>query len=97
VEPRSPGLFAGRHRRALWAAALAAAFFHTLAVAWIWNAWAVGLRSGWLVWMDLPVSLLYLEAQGRALLAASLLVGGLWWALAGALLSAAVGFLVSRR
>ena len=28
---------------------------------------------------------------------ASLLAGGLWWALAGALLSAAVGFLVSRR
>jgi hypothetical protein len=97
VEPRSTGLFAGRRRRALWAAGLAAAFFHTLAVAWIWNAWAVGLRSGWLVWMDLPVSLLYGEAEAGALLAASLLAGGLWWACAGALLSAAVAFVVSRR
>lgn len=97
MEPRSTGLFAGRRRRALWAAGLAAAFFHTLAVAWIWNAWALAQRSLWLVWMDLPVSLLYGEARGGALLVASLLLGGLWWALAGALLSAAVGFLVSRR
>ena len=91
------GLFDGRHRRALWAAAVGAAVLHTLAVAWIWATWAVALRSGLLVWMDLPVSLLYAEAQGRGLLAASLLAGGLWWACVGALLSAAVAIVVSRR
>ena len=97
MEPRAAGLFAGRRRRALWGAAVGAGVLHTLAVAWIWGTWAVAQRSLWLVWMDLPVSLLYGEAEGGALLAASLLAGGLWWACAGALLSAAVAFVVSRR
>lgn len=74
-----------------------ALLLHTLAVLWIWTAWQSGLRSGWLVWMDLPASLLYLEARGNALLAASLLLGGLWWATVGALLSAGIGVLARAR
>lgn len=76
---------------------MAAAVLHTVAVLWIWGTWEVALRSGWLVWMDLPVSLLFAEARGRALLAASLVLGGLWWACLGALLTAAIGLFFRRR
>lgn len=86
-----------RRRSALKRAAFGAAVLHTLAVLWFWATWEVGLRSGWLVWMDLPVSLLYVGARGKALLLASLILGGLWWATLGALLSAAVAVVVGRR
>jgi hypothetical protein len=67
--------------------AVLALLLHTLAVLWIWRTWGLGLRGGWLVWMDLPVSLFYLGARDGALLAASLVLGGIQWAVAGALLS----------
>lgn len=71
---------------------LAAGFLlHTVAVLWIWRSWAGGLRGGWLVWMDLPLSLLYAAVAGRRLLAASLLVGGVEWALIAAGLTYLVG------
>lgn len=95
--PRRPSRPPFLRNRALRRAALGAAVLHTLAVLWIWSTWEVGLRSGWLVWMDLPVSLLFVEARGLALLAASLVLGGLWWACVGALLSAAVALVVGRR
>lgn len=74
-----------------------ALLLHTLAVLWIWRTWGLGLRGGWLVWMDLPVSLLYLGARGGALLAFSLLLGGLQWAVVGALLSKLIAVVSSGR
>lgn len=97
TDSRAPSPRPRGWNRALKRAALGAAVLHTLAVLWFWATWEVGLRSGWLVWMDLPVSLLYVGARGTALLAASLILGGLWWATLGALLSAAVAVVVGRR
>ncbi len=86
-----------RGRRAVrWTAAIAWVF-HTLAVLWIWKSWGLGLRGGWLVWMDLPVSLLYLGARDGWLLALSLALGGLQWAAVGALLSKLIASLTRSR
>lgn len=54
---------------------------HTLAVASLWKGWSPGSRSAWLVYMDLPLSLLWADLPGREVLWASLLAGGLWWGL----------------
>jgi hypothetical protein len=70
-----------------------AVVFHTLCVLWIWRSWGAGLRGGWLLWIDLPVSLLYLSVPGSWLLAASLVLGGLQWAGIGWLLWRLVGAL----
>lgn len=86
-----------RPRRAVWWAAAGAALFHTGAVVWVWRSWSVGLRGGWLVWMDLPVSLLFLEARDGWLLAFSLVLGGMQWAVVGGLLSALLGAFARRR
>lgn len=77
--------------------AVGAVVLHTAAALSIWASWDPGIRSGWLVWMDLPVSLLFAGARGGAVLAWSLVLGGLWWGVAGALLSALVGALAGRR
>lgn len=84
-------------RRAVWMAAVGAAVLHTGAVLWVWRSWTVGLRSGWLVWMDLPVSLLFVEAREGWLLALSLVLGGMQWAVIGGLLSALLGAFVRLR
>lgn len=68
-----------------------AALLHTVAALWIWARWGEGLRGGALVWLDLPASLLFLQLQNRALLAASLLGGGLQWAGFGAFAAWLVG------
>lgn len=81
----------------MWVAAAGAAVLHTGAGLWVWHTWSVGLRGGWLVWMDLPVSLLFLEARDGWLLASSLVLGGLQWAVVGGLLSALLGAFASRR
>jgi hypothetical protein len=70
---------------------------HTVAVGVVWRGWELGMRSVVLVWMDFPVSLLYLGFAGHHLLAWSLAAGGLWWAFLGALLSHWVGRLSARR
>jgi hypothetical protein len=70
---------------------------HTLAVVAVWMGWGRGLRGGALVWIDLPVSLAYLHRGGRRLLVWSLLAGGAWWALVGALAAWVVGLLARRR
>ena len=80
-----------RLRSAVRAAAILALLAHSVAVLWIWRDWESGLRGGWLVWMDFPVSLAYLEARGRMLLALSLVLGGAWWAVIGGGLSWLVG------
>ena len=73
------------------AAALWAFLFHTGAVLWLWARSGAGVRSGLLFWMDLPLSFAWAGAGGRSFLAASLLLGGAWWALLAAGLAAAVG------
>jgi hypothetical protein len=75
---------------------IAALLIHTLAVLWIWSGWSPGFRTGVLVWMDFPASLLFLGAGGRRFLAWSLILGGVQWALIAALVAAAVGRLTRR-
>jgi len=83
--------------RIVAACAVIAAALHTLAVLWTWWAWSPGARGSWLVWLDLPVSLAYLDRVGSALLPWSLVAGGLQWAATGALLAWAVGRAAKRR
>lgn len=74
-------------RRAVTTAFVAGILLHTLA-AWIaWRSqWTLG-RSGLIVWLDLPVSLAYLQLKGHALLTTSLVAGGLQWGAVTALLA----------
>ena len=76
---------------------MAGFLLHAVAAGWVFNHWGPGLRGGVLAWMDFPVSLLYLGLTGTALLVSSLVVGGAWWALLGALLSRALGAVVAPR
>jgi hypothetical protein len=71
---------------ALWAFGL-----HALAALWVWWRWGTGVRGGLLFWMDFPLSLLYAGARSTALLAASVALGGAWWALVAAGLTVLVG------
>ena len=70
---------------------------HTAAVLWIWLRWGPGLRGTWLVWIDLPWSLIFVQLSGVWLLVLSLFVGGAWWATLTAGLTYAIGRLTSRR
>lgn len=82
-----------RKRRSSPLVMILAVILHTLCVLWIWGSWGAGLRGGWLVWIDLPVSLLYGTVPGKWLLAASLVLGGLQWAGIAWLLGRLVGAL----
>lgn len=81
VSGRSPA-----REAALWAFGL-----HTAAVLWVWGRYGTGARGSVLFWMDLPVSLAYAGLAGRPFAAASVLAGGLWWALLAAGLTRLVG------
>jgi hypothetical protein len=70
---------------------------HVLAVLWVWWRGQPGLRSGALVWMDLPCSLVYLGGGEQQVLLWSLLLGGLQWALAAALVALWMGRLAAPR
>lgn len=70
---------------------------HTAAVTVVWQTWELGLRSGILVWMDFPISLLYLGFAGNHLLAWSVVLGGAWWAVLGALVARGVGRITALR
>lgn len=69
---------------------------HTLAALWVWRAWGQGPRGIYLVWMDLPVSLAWMDHQGHDLLTWSLVGGGTWWALVTALVTFAMGRMATR-
>lgn len=71
---------------ALWAFGL-----HALFAFWIWLRWGSGVRGGLLFWMDFPLSLVYAGLPGKLFLAASIGLGGAWWALVAAGLTVAVG------
>jgi hypothetical protein len=90
----APSRRQARRRIVLTCAALAA-MLHTFAVAWTWLSHGPGVRGSWLVWLDLPTSLLYLHLVGTSLLPWSLLAGGLQWAATGALLAWLVGRLAN--
>lgn len=70
---------------------------HTAAALWVWRGWAAGSRTAWLVWMDFPLSLAWLEAPAPRVLALSLAVGGLFWGAVSAALVLLVGRLARRR
>jgi hypothetical protein len=79
------------------AAALWAFLFHAGAALWLWARWGEGVRSGLLFWLDLPLSFAWAGLGGRLFLFASLLFGGLWWALVAAALVWLVGRAARRR
>src|SRR5712691_8858208 len=74
-------------RRALRHAAVVVFCLHVVIALLAWSTWSRFGRGNILVWMDFPSSLAFLQLTGGKLLAASLLLGGLQWAAAGALLT----------
>lgn len=79
------------HRAAVRRGALAGFAIHTLSLLWLWFQWDTALRRTLLVWLDIPVSLLYLGLGAKILLTAALVLGGLQWAAIGAGLALLVG------
>jgi len=79
------------HRAAARRGALAGFVLHTVCLLWLWYQWETALRRTFLVWLDIPISLLYLALGTQGLLATALILGGLQWALIGAGLAALVG------
>lgn len=78
-------------KRSVIRAAVAALLLHALAAAWAWNRWGRLGRGTVITWMDFPSSLLFLDRTGDTFLVASLLLGGLQWALIAALLTWSLG------
>lgn len=86
-----------RGRRAVTIAALAALVLHSVTVIQVYRTWGFFGRGNVIAWLDFPVSLLYVHFLDRPLLAASLLLGGLWWSTVAALLAWSLGRAVRRR
>ena len=82
-------------KRRVWGSCLVGFFLHAVAVSSIWQTWPPGTRSAWLVYMDLPFSLLWSHLPGTRVLWASLVGGGLWWGLVTALLGWWIGRVVA--
>jgi hypothetical protein len=82
-------------RAALVAMAIGFAL-HTVTALWTWRTWGTFGRGNVVAWMDFPVSLVYLHLDGEALLAWSLLAGGLQWAVIAAILTLLLGRSVRR-
>ena len=78
-------------------AALVALVLHTVTVLWCWRTWGEFGRYLVLDWIDFPVALLYWHVSGGDFLATSLVLGGLQWALIGALLAFILGRTLRRR
>ena len=87
----------GPGRAAKAATAVVAAALHTGTVLWVWESWGYFGRANLVVWMDFPSSLIFLDWSDRRFLTASLLLGGLQWALIGMLLAALVGRTLRRK
>lgn len=98
IDPaRAPATHRARQWRSARRAFLYGFLLHLLAVVWVWWRGQPGLRSGALVWMDFPCSLVYLAGGERQVLLSSLVLGGLQWALAAALVALWMGRLATRR
>ena len=83
-------------RHLLLRAALTGFVLHTITALWIWQTRGVFNRGNILVWLELPISLAYLELAGTRLLVWSLLAGGLQWAAIAAGLTWLVGWAARR-
>ena len=77
--------------RAARIAAILGFLLHAVAALIVWWTWGSFGRGNVLAWIDFPVSLAFLQLDGRALLLCSLLAGGLQWAAIAALLSLFLG------
>lgn len=84
-------------RRAVLAAVIIGVLLHTVTALSVWRSWDYFGRANIIVWMDLPVSLIYLDREGTEMLAWSLTVGGLQWAAIAALLTLWVGSTTHQR
>jgi hypothetical protein len=84
-------------RRAVVAAVVIGVIVHTITTLWVWSSWGYFGRANVLTWIDFPVSLTYLHFEGEAMLAGSLVAGGLQWAAIAALLTLWVGSTTRRR
>lgn len=83
-------------RRLALRAFVAGFVLHTLAL-YSGLGWGAGSRGLVLVWMDFPLSLLWLQADSDRMFWLSLVFGGLWWGVLTALLSRAIGRLTAGR
>jgi hypothetical protein len=79
------------NRRAAAIAAAACFLLHAATLLWTWRGWGLLGRRNVLTWVDFPVSLAYLTRAPHELLLWSLLLGGLWWAAVGGLLTLLIG------
>jgi hypothetical protein len=84
-------------RRAALVAMAVGFVLHTATALWTWQTWGLIGRADLVVWMDFPVSLLYLHLDGAALLGWSLAAGGLQWAVLAAGLTLLLGHSARRR
>jgi len=82
--------------RAASYAFLAGFLLHTVIAFLVWRTWSDMFRATVLTWVDFPVSLAYLHLDDTPFLTASLLAGGLQWAVIAALLTLFVGRVVRR-
>ena len=64
---------------------------HAVTALTVWRTWSSFGRGNVLAWIDFPVSLSFLQLDGRPLLLWSLLAGGLQWGAIEALLSLFLG------
>lgn len=85
-----------RGQRTVAIGAVAGFVLHAVAILWGYRTWGFG-RGGGITWLDFPASLLYLQMADERQLAASLLAGGLQWALIAALLTWFLGRAVRRQ
>ena len=78
-------------RRAALAASIIGFLLHTATVLAVWRTWGYFGRGDVLIWIDFPVSLVYLHLDDTPFLAWSLAAGGLQWAIVTALLTLWLG------
>jgi hypothetical protein len=69
---------------------------HALTAAWAWRSWGYFVRGSVIAWIDFPASLVYMHRDDVEFLVASLLLGGLQWAVIAALLTLWVGTALRR-
>ena len=86
-----------RRRRSARRVFLVALLAHSLLALWAWSSGQPGWRSTQLIWIDFPISLLFLHGQDRWVLLGSLVLGGLQWGFLAAGATLALGSLAERR
>jgi hypothetical protein len=86
-----------RRRRSVRRVFLVAVVAHSLLALWAWSSGQPGWRGAKLIWIDFPISLLFLQGQDRTVLFGSLLLGGLQWGFLAAGATLALGRLSERR